>query len=307
LIPNGDYFDVYSFDYNNFNFQGTSEFNFSIVTNLPSKLNEDLYYLIKNNEVYDVYYNSTTKKYSIPYSSEPELVWGIYDNSLILAGWPSSSGNIGSGVVGSWNQAFNYSREHVWPNSKLGMDRVSGSGKNQASDAHNLRAIKQSINSSRSNRYFDEEENTYTPYTIGSEAFYPGRAFVGDIARIFMYMDLMYEGDDNGCNLTLTNDINLLYDTDGSNYTKDGAYMGILDNLVRWAKEDPVDTFEIKRNESIFSIQGNRNPFIDLPELAELIYGAPISKETKTINYIDIIIFIGDVVLVKINCDWRRI
>ena len=42
--------------------------------------------------------------------------------------------------------------------------------------------------------------------------------------------------------------------------------------LMQWHKQDPVDNFEKNRNEKTFEIQGNRNPFIDHPECAELIW-----------------------------------
>ncbi|MDE5808482.1 MAG: endonuclease, partial [Muribaculaceae bacterium] len=46
-----------------------------------------------------------------------------------------------------------------------------------------------------------------------------------------------------------------------------------LEMLTRWAKNDPVDTKEITRNEEIFKIQKNRNPFIDYPDLIDYIWG----------------------------------
>jgi uncharacterized repeat protein (TIGR02543 family) len=286
LVPNGIHYRIYEFDRGVFNYQGDSAFNFQIVSTLPSPLSNQVYYLIKNGNNYDVYYNSTVKALTIPYTANPEVVWGIYDNSLIIAGWPSSNGNVtqsgqsGSGIVGTWKDSYNYSREHVWCNSKLGVASMDNSDRNQGSDAHNLRAIKQSINSSRSNRYYEENNTSYTPYTIGSDAFYPGNAFKGDVARILMYMDIMYEGHDNGVNLQITNNLPDLVNNSATNYTEAGAYMGLLRNMVRWSIEDPVDSFEIARNNFIYSIQGNRNPFIDLPNLSILIYGQPIPKQS---------------------------
>ena len=43
--------------------------------------------------------------------------------------------------------------------------------------------------------------------------------------------------------------------------------------LLEWHESDPVDDFEIARNERSYSIQNNRNPFIDHPEFAAMIWG----------------------------------
>jgi endonuclease I len=49
--------------------------------------------------------------------------------------------------------------------------------------------------------------------------------------------------------------------------------MGILSVLLEWNEIDPADDFERNRNEVIYSYQNNRNPFIDYPEFANLIWG----------------------------------
>jgi len=48
-------------------------------------------------------------------------------------------------------------------------------------------------------------------------------------------------------------------------------FHGVLSNLLKWHKEDPVSETEIKRNEVIYKFQHNRNPFIDHPNYVELI------------------------------------
>ncbi|VEU82681.1 endonuclease I family protein [Acholeplasma hippikon] len=198
-------------------------------------------------------------------------VYGMYDGDKIATEW------IGSGA-GAWQ------REHVWPNSKLGIPRVENSSKNQGSDVHNLRAIT-GINQTRSNRYFTAGSGAAK--TVGSEAFYPGDEFKGDVARILFYMVIKYDF------LTLTDDESKLINDPNTNYTLSGAYSGLLSLLIEWHKEDPVDEFEIQRNEFIYSgiafnpsgkainPQGNRNPFIDKPELAHLIFENKTIEELK--------------------------
>lgn len=202
-----------------------------------------------------------------PYDDNKSVL-GIYDNDKISLTW------IGVGE-GAWQ------REHVWPNSKLGVERVANSNRNIASDLHNLRAIT-GINQTRSNRYFDEDSGSAK--TVGTEAFYPGDNHKGDVARIAFYMLIKYDY------LTLTDDTSKLSNNSETNYKVEGAYFGKLSLLIKWHKEDPVDEFEINRNNFIYSgiayddenkpiePQGNRNPFIDKPELVHLIW------EEKTIN-----------------------
>ena len=48
--------------------------------------------------------------------------------------------------------------------------------------------------------------------------------------------------------------------------------MGLLTELLAWHEEDKVDAFEVQRNNRIYEYQGNRNPFIDYPELANQLF-----------------------------------
>lgn len=58
--------------------------------------------------------------------------------------------------------------------------------------------------------------------------------------------------------------------------------------LLQWHCQDPVSPKETTRNEKVYSIQGNRNPFIDYPQLAEYIWGdktgTPFSFTSSTIS-----------------------
>lgn len=175
-------------------------------------------------------------------------IWNIYDGTLVDAVWDQG---------GTWN------REHVWPNSRLGTERVSGTDKNQASDLHNLRAAVPSVNSSRSDRFYTDGSGENGVNSDGG--YYPGDEHIGDVARILFYMVTMYDY------LELTNDLDALLD-ESDHYTMDGARMGVLDLLLEWHKLDPVDAFERQRNDVIYSVQGNRNPYIDHPEYVHLIW-----------------------------------
>ena len=198
--------------------------------------------------------------------NEKTVLWGIYDNAEIPADW--GNGNV-------------FQREHVWPNSRLGIPRVNNNSRDQGSDPHNLRAIIGSTNSSRSNRYFVAGSGE-AGYTIGTDQYYPGDAHRGDVARILLYMAVRYK------------DILSLVETPGGNtYEPSGAQMGQLSLLLDWHLEDPVDDFEIYRNDIIYKHQGNRNPFIDHPELFERVYDHIVLisvNSKKPITVLDIVI-----------------
>lgn len=173
-------------------------------------------------------------------------------------------------VTGAWTSGGKvWAREHVWPNSRLGLDRVDENDINQASDLHNLRAIVPSVNSSRSNKIYD--------VTTDENSYYPGDHDKGDVARIVFYMAIRYTF------LELV-DIELPNDGD-TNYKLEGAKMGKLKVLLQWHLEDPVDDFERHRNEVIYKWQNNRNPFIDHPEFANKIFGDNKTSITYTFNF----------------------
>lgn len=147
----------------------------------------------------------------------------------------------GASVNGAWDSGATYNREHVWPQSLLG---VKASGVNAASDLHNLKPANPSINSARGNKFYD-----WTTTTI---SYYPTRTDIhGDIARMLFYMVIMY-------------DQYSLINTTPTTYQ-----MAKLSTLLQWHLNDPVDAFEMRRNDRIQYHQGNRNPFIDYPELIQ--------------------------------------
>lgn len=180
-----------------------------------------------------------------------EKVIGIYDGRELKANWGSRS---------EWH------REHVWPNSRLGMERVKETEVNQGSDPHNLRAIYPSTNSSRSNRYFDNSDADTFGHIIrtGEKGrYYPGDNDKGDVARILMYMVVRYHF------LGLTDHIEYL---SRPAYTIEAGYMGKLSVLLEWHEDDPVNNFERRRNDVIYEYQNNRNPFIDHPDLFSEVF-----------------------------------
>lgn len=101
-----------------------------------------------------------------------------------------------------------------------------------------------------------------------SYVYEPHDDYKGDFARAFMYMFTVYD------DIAWKDNTAWMYNTANALMFNQWA----VELLLRWSKEDPVDEKERKRNETIYTIQGNRNPFIDMPELAEHIWG---SKNTQ--------------------------
>lgn len=96
-----------------------------------------------------------------------------------------------------------------------------------------------------------------------SKVFEPADEYKGDFARAYLYIFTAYDEEE--------------WKTDQTMYSYASSAIlepWALEMLCRWAAEDPVDSKEINRNEEIYKIQKNRNPFIDYPELAEYIWGA---------------------------------
>jgi endonuclease I len=175
-----------------------------------------------------------------------------------------------------YNSANGWTREHIWAKSRGDFGSAIGVG----TDVHALRPLDNTTNSIRNNRSFNNC-NTCVDVTdkwgniTGSKkdandwSFEPRDAVKGDVARMMFYMAVRYEGLDGYPNLELTEAM-----LPQSN--KEPLH-GVLSALLDWHRNDPVDAWEENRNEIIYnSYQGNRNPFLDFPELVEYLWGTEI-------------------------------
>lgn len=136
----------------------------------------------------------------------------------------------------STGETFN--TEHIYPQSRLASDESKN-------DMHHMRVADVDINSERLNYPFTDGSGDYK--LIDGDKWFPGDDWRGDVARMVMYVNLRYG--------------------------EDFATVGSLELFLEWNIEDPVSDFEIQRNNVIEAAQGNRNPFIDNPYLATLIWG----------------------------------
>ena len=152
-----------------------------------------------------------------------------------------------------------------------------GKTKNQAyKDIHHLMPCESNINSTKSNYGMGKVTNVKTnngstkvgtgPGASGANInlWEPADKWKGDFARVIFYMVTCYQ------NLTWSGTEALKsLENDDWPTLQSWAYKLYL----QWAKDDPVDDIEKARNEAVYKFQHNRNPFIDIPELAEYIWG----------------------------------
>ncbi len=168
-----------------------------------------------------------------------------------------------SSIVGKWN------REHIYPQSRgaystgldydlfpFGINNGLPTDANDIgaglSDAHHIRAVDGQENSSRNNKDFGLGDYNGPAGSTAS-------TWKGDVARAMFYMAVRYN------TLSLVN---------GNPADTTTNQMGDLATLLQWNQLDPSDDFEMNRNNYIYTWQKNRNPFIDMPNLANYIWGA---------------------------------
>lgn len=178
----------------------------------------------------------------------------------------SSASHVGEG----------YNREHSFPRSWFG-----GEVAPMNTDVFHVYPTDIRVNSQRGNYPYGVCANgtrlTYGNYVakgkLGTSTypgyngtvFEPDDEYKGDLARTYFYMATCYKNELP----SWPGSAQLNY---GANKYKAFATWTI-NMLMEWTRLDPVSEKEIKRNEAIYVIQGNRNPFIDHPELAEYIWG----------------------------------
>ncbi len=152
-----------------------------------------------------------------------------------------------SGVLhnATWDAGATWNREHTWPNSK-------GMNGSDEDDIMMLRPTLKSENGSRGNKAYGESAGYFDP----------GVSVRGDCARIVLYIYVRWGNTGR------------MWGTSG--------VMENVDILLKWMAEDPVDTWEMGRNDSVESITGVRNVFVDYPEYAWLLFGREVPQELVT-------------------------
>ena len=215
------------------------------------------------NDATDVGYNGLWNLYKTTDRRSDGKVWDMYSD---ITNYTFGTDQCGTyGVEGDC-----YNREHSVPKSWFSEQSP------MKSDVWHVYPTDGKINGMRSNNPFGEvgsgassSKNEFskwgkcvTPGYSGT-VFEPNDEYKGDFARTYFYFATRYKG-------VATSGQGALVFT--STYPYITGWQ--LDMLLRWHKKDPVSPKELDRNEAVYdSRQGNRNPFIDYPELVDLIFG----------------------------------
>jgi endonuclease I len=193
------------------------------------------------------------------------------------------------------HQAAKWNREHVWPKS-YGVSCKNGGGYKENNgpftDLHHLYPADIKINAKRSSRYFDTCKRIAGPdlkgrlkpdckevkndgfafpdtgYSIDGSFWMPPPKSRGIIARALFFMALRYDGEE-----PLTRDLKL------ANCPKYCRFqLGKLDALLDWHHQYPPTDEEKLRNAKVCTVQGNRNPFVDHPDLVQEFFNSSSSS-----------------------------
>jgi endonuclease I len=192
------------------------------------------------------------------------------------------------GYDGDMDVYTNYNREHSWPKS------WANETSPHYTDLNHLYPVQAYANSHRNNLPYGEVASGQETYTsengtlkgparsglgyVGT-VFEPIDEYKGDLARTYFYMSTRYYGEDSAW---------------------DSVEMAIgcelqewaLNMLLDWDELDPVSQKEIDRNDAVYALQGNRNPFIDHPEYVDSIWvststsiDAPTAQSATNISH----------------------
>ncbi len=209
----------------------------------------DVNFNVTGTDLYNELATTTITKHTtfLSYSQRHNYLYNADEDSsntnnviLIYSGESRDEREYQSGNNTHSTQTFN--TEHVYPKSFLQSGTSEG-------DLHHLRVCDISINSNRGNKPFANGSGTYTQT---GTAWYPGDDWRGDVARMLMYINLRYN--------------------------EPFSDIGTLNLFLEWNAKDPVSAIEDQRNRVISQAQGNRNPFIDNPYLATVIWGGTAAE-----------------------------
>jgi endonuclease I len=238
-------------------------------------LQQALHEIIDNNT--ELTYGSLWTHFQTTDKKTDGTVWDMYSD--IPSGTPSYTFTFVTNQCGNYSGEGNcYNREHSFPNSWFG-----GEVYPMYSDLFHLYPTDGWVNNKRENYPFGVTTSPTWTSTNGSKlgpfaytgytgiVFEPINGYKGDFARSYFYMAVRYYGEDSGW--------------PGSDMvTGSQLKPWALKMLMEWDIADPVSLKERDRNEAVYLIQGNRNPFIDNPLYSDLIWGTQSGTEDTRIT-----------------------
>ena len=216
---------------------------------------------IISNGTTDVGYSGLWTAYATTDVDGTGKIWDMYSNYHFT---------VSTNQCGTYtNEGDCYNREHSSPQSWF------NSASPMVSDLFNVYPTDGKVNGMRANYPYGEvgsatytSENgcklgtsSFTGYT--DIVFEPIDEYKGDFARTYFYMATRFA---SVCQ-SWSSGANVVY---GSNL---GFSTYAMNLFLKWSRQDPVSAKEIARNEAVYGIQNNRNPFIDNPGLEEYIWG----------------------------------
>ncbi|MGB3948222.1 MAG: endonuclease [Bacteroidia bacterium] len=227
-----------------------------------SALKTALHNIIDNHTI--VSYNSLWNHFEDTDKKSNNKVWDMYSNTP--TGTPPYEFTFSSDQCGSYNSENDcYNREHTWPQSWFN----SESG--PSSDLFHVYPTDGYVNNIRSNYPYGEVDVPSWTSLNGSKlganstggysqtVFEPIDEYKGDLARSYFYMSTRYQGEDAG------------WSTSGAT-NKSTILPWQVDVLLNWHHLDAVSSKELNRNNAVYAIQHNRNPFIDNPQWVDSIW-----------------------------------
>ena len=267
----------------------TSSYYTAIDGKSGSDLRNALYEITKvgpaNGHNYDKLWTAykTTDVYPSDSTGKAGKIWDMYSNVLFT---------VSTNQCGNYSNVGDcYNREHSLPKSWF----------NEATPAYydlgHIVPTDGKVNGQRSNYPFGEcasgtrltngtkkglgklGTSTFTGYTSIGTVFEPDDIYKGDFARMYLYMVVRYKpGNTNNVNLAASGDGTKMFNSTDVNYGLTDYSVALL---LKWHRQDPVSQKEIDRNNGMQTVQNNRNPFIDYPELVEYLWG---NNAGQTVN-----------------------
>lgn len=206
-------------------------------------------------------------------------VWDMYSDRP--GGTPAYEYSLGGDQCGSVSPTAEnvcYNREHTWPQSKFSSEPP------MQTDLFIVYPSDYFVNFSRGDRPYGKVGSATQTFTnggrIGSNV-YPGApsascyepidSFKGDLARTYFYVSTCYR-----------NDSMKFISWEMATLVSLKSWSAQM--LLEWHHSDPVSNKEIDRNNAVFALQGNRNPFIDRPLFADCIWGTSDCSATAVID-----------------------
>lgn len=206
---------------------------------------------------------------------EDGKIWDMYSNATNYVPGGSAQGHSYS------KEGDSYNREHSFPKSWF------NEASPMKSDLVHVVPTDGYVNNRRSNYPFGETKGesyksangfskvgkcTYPGYA--GTVFEPNDEYKGDFARIYFYMVTCYESRVSTWNSEMLA---------GNSYPAFSSWA--LNMLLEWAEKDPVSQKEIDRNNEVYSLQHNRNPFVDYPGLEQYVWGSATNVAFSYNNY----------------------